>query len=134
MPSITLTPPVAGQDADAGPIATAFSALQTLLNGQLDATNISAVGAVRGADVVSKWKIISGSNAGNTDGSGNYTFNFGVTFSVTPIVIYVNGDSNAPWTDGGLVFASTNTTQAMVKTSVISGPVRVNWIALGYVA
>jgi hypothetical protein len=41
VPSITFTLPVAGQDADAGPIATNFSDLQTLLNGGLDATNLA---------------------------------------------------------------------------------------------
>lgn len=42
MPSITLTNPVPGTDADAGPIATNFTNLQTLLNGGLDNTNIDA--------------------------------------------------------------------------------------------
>jgi hypothetical protein len=41
VPSITFTLPVAGQDADAGPIATNFNNLQTLLNGGLDADNLA---------------------------------------------------------------------------------------------
>lgn len=46
MPSITFTLPVAGTDADAGPIATNFSDLQTLLNGGLDNTNIASGAAI----------------------------------------------------------------------------------------
>lgn len=39
MPTINLTLPVAGTAIDAGPMATNFSALQTLLNGGLDGAN-----------------------------------------------------------------------------------------------
>ena len=41
MPTITLTLPVAGQDADAGPLATNFFTLQSLLNGNIDAVNLA---------------------------------------------------------------------------------------------
>lgn len=41
MPTITLTLPVAGTAANAGPIATNFSNLQALLNGGLDSVNLA---------------------------------------------------------------------------------------------
>jgi hypothetical protein len=51
MPSITLTLPIAGQEVQAGPLATNFASLQALLNGQLDASNLSSTTLVNRLNV-----------------------------------------------------------------------------------
>lgn len=46
MGTITLTPPVAGTAAVAGTFTTAFSTIQTVVNGNIDNTNINAAAAI----------------------------------------------------------------------------------------
>lgn len=52
MGSITLTNPVAGTKIQAGPLATNFSLLQALLNGNIDAANLDDMGASSGQALI----------------------------------------------------------------------------------
>lgn len=75
----------------------------------------------------------SGTNVGTTDSNGYISFSFPVAFPNGVVaVVPVSGDG-----EGGQVYgvynAGTNTTSIFsVKTTVISGNIRVNWIAIGW--
>lgn len=51
MGTITLTPPVAGTAAVAGTFTTAFTTLQTVINGNLDTANLAAGAAIKNSQL-----------------------------------------------------------------------------------